>query len=129
MTGDRNKKAVEVAQHELLQNRRRFIELSRRIEKLEVNIEFFKRSTDLRKMQLLSGIIKEKDNFGNIKSKEELQIDIDAAEDKIKDFNIDLMNTLDDFYFFMSDKSKEFPSLVAQHYEKIQDYYKKYRGG
>lgn len=119
---DRNQKARSYKAHELLQNRRRYIELIRGIEKIEVNIGFQERNINILQIQLDTEELKSY-------QKEELKLRLDSEKDRLKDFHIALNNQLEDFFFFMSDKTKGFPTAISDHYQKVRDfYYKEYKG-
>jgi hypothetical protein len=117
---------------ELLQDRRRLIELLSEIEYTQILINLGIANQKERKLQLNSEI-KEKDQWGNIKTKTQLEREVELQEQNIKSQKIDLMYFKEDLMFLLQNQDlDEIKKKLWEHSVKIDNTYnsiKKKLGG
>ena len=118
----------------LLQDRRNFLNILLNLSNSEQSIELQKQYIQDLKIQLESGQITERDNFGNLLTKGKLKRSIPAVEHGLRKMELQLDFTKEDLYYSLHgnegllDKAGDYEKLkikVRAHFDFIREEYDK----
>lgn len=119
----------------ILNDRRRLLNLISEIESRILLLSLKEKQIQERKLQLSSGEIREKDQWGNKKTKSDLESDIQADEEQVANARLQLNYVKEDLFYLLNGqlpgykdeeiKLEKVKEIVNEHYQMIDSEYKK----
>lgn len=119
----------------ILTDRRRLLNLINEIESRTLLLSLKAKQIEERKLQLDSDEIKEKDQWGNQKTKNDLESDIQADEGQMANARLQLNYVKEDLFYLLNGqlsgykdeeiKLEKVKEIINEHYRMIESKYKK----